>query len=1185
MPLSIGPTIGVKGEKAFRSAFQEMIAQGSRLKSEMDLLTASFSKNDTAEQRLALTSSNLTRQLQTQERTTDQANQMLVRSMDSIDKTVKLYDAQVKKVNELSQTHAEHTQILNDQIAKYGESAEWVKMAREEWAAEEAELDKANKTLGEREAAVYKQQATTEKWNEVLVTNTTRLEQLRKELVKGADYVEEFGRKSEESKRKVEKHEKALELLDKELEVQLSEYSKLQRYMVENARNRETLIKKIEEEKKVVAENKKLHDEAVKTEEKQRKEYERLVTELEKAKKAYGEDSLEAKRLNDAVEEQAKLVHQAEMNTADYAMAVNDAVLAQRDLEKELQNSTGFATMGKVMSDVGEKMADFGEKMTKYVSTPLAGLGAYAVNAAADFQDAMAKIYTIAIDSTEPMEKMHDELVQLSNDSGFDLSDLSEATYQAVSASVDAGKAVEFMGDATKLARAGFTSTTKAVDLLTTVINAYGMKASDASKISDILLKTQNDGKTVIDDLASSMGIIIPMASNYNVGLDQIAAAYATMTKQGVKTERATTFLRAVFTELEKESSDVAGILEDKTGKSFAQLMGEGKNLSDVLGILYKAVGGNNEEFQRLFGNVRATQAVASLVAEGIGEDAHAFGMFDYELERVRDSAGQVDKALEVMETPALRARKAINRLKNSAENLGETMIDMAAPAFEATVDKVRELTDGFIDMSDSSKKMIVKAGALAAAIGPVTLGIGKLMKYIGGLMLGTASWIPLIGAATAAVMGISTALAISNNEHIEAIRAENDLGLETSEQIEKMNQLQQAHKDFQVSMQERTTATLNEVAYVQELVNQYDSLVNESGKVDDSNKNLANTLLTEIASSLGLTIDDVKALIDEEGKLSTSIQQTITDYQKQAQAAVYQEELLEATRRKTEAERIEKATLEELTQVSELANETARKQSEAQREINDALAAGKPVTQDMIDKLSGATYANKQAQEQVKALRDNLAESQRETEKASEDIEFYKDKLDELNGTAKKTAETIDKEAEKAKTSIKTKGDDAVAHLKGLSTDAYSSGADVARGFANGINDYAYLSSSAASTMGANASKLLNHSVQVKSPSRVTMKTGKYFAQGFALGMEDRFPMVNAMAEKMGTMATDSLAYGSYLPEGAIGGSYSSSKTVNAPISVNVTVNGSVDDPDSFAKDIANRLTNLINRESEVFA
>ena len=42
--------------------------------------------------------------------------------------------------------------------------------------------------------------------------------------------------------------------------------------------------------------------------------------------------------------------------------------------------------------------------------------------------------------------------------------------------------------------------------------------------------------------------------------------------------------------------------------------------------------------------------------------------------------------------------------------------------------------------------------------------------------------------------------------------------------------------------------------------------------------------------------------------------------------------------------------------------------------------------------------------------------------------------------------------------------------------------------------------------------------------------------------------------------------------------------KTVNAPITLNVTVNGDVRNPDRFTQKLASNLVNLMNRESEVF-
>jgi len=1178
MPLSIGPTIGVKGEKAFRSAFQEMIAQGSRLKSEMDLLTASFSKNDTAEQRLSATTQQLAKQYQTQERTVDQANQMVVRSMDSIDRATKLYEAQKQKVEDLTKTHEEHTQILENIVNNYAETEDCVKLAREEWAAEEAELKKENKTLDEREAAVYKQQATTEKWSEVLSQNTAKLEQMRKELVKGADYVEEFGRKSEESKRSVEKHEKALEVLDSELERQLSSYSKLERYLFENARNRETLIKKIEEEKKVVSDNTKLHDEAVKTEEKQRKEYERLVKELENAKKQYGENSLEAKRLNDEVEEQARLVHEAEMNTADYATAVNNAVVAQRELEQELKNSSGFATMGKVMSDVGEKMANFGEMMSTYVTAPLAALGTYAVKSASDFEDAMAKIYTIAIDSTEPMEKMHDELIALSNETGFDLSDLGEAAYQTVSASVDAADAIEFLTQATKLARAGFTSTEKSVDILSTIMNSYGKEVYDTAYLSDLLIKTQNDGKLVVDELAHSIGTVVPMAKNYGVGIEQIAAAYATMTKQGTSAEQATTFMRALFTELEKKGKGVSKILEDETGKSFAKLMKSGWSLADVLEVLYTKTDKDSEAYQLLFKNVRSGNAAASLAAQG-------FGVLRSELDAMNNVAGQTEKALAVLETPSLRARKAVNRLKNSAEDLGETLMDIGMPAFENITDKVTELTEGFVKLQPETKRVIAKGIGLAAAIGPVATVTGKLVGYIGALMAGTGSVIPLIVGLTAGFVGMYTAAEAAAIEERHMREEQWGLSEDTKNLITDVNGLKTAHNEFKVSMQGETTELLNTSAKAQELALQYDALLDSEGNVKKGNEELADYLMTELATALGINKEDLQNLVAEHGNLSKSIQQTIADYEKEAYASIYKQELNEATERLVKSQMAEKDLVEQQDQAYANLRATAHEMQLAKDAITDAEAKGIPVTEEMYQAYDDASKNWDIAKQAVENLDGAITESRTNQQEAKKDVDTYSAALKDLAGESDETAEQIKSDAKESETSVKNAVDNSVSKMTAAKWDAYKSGENFARGYANGIDDYAYLSASAASNMGANATKLLKISQHEKSPSKITRQSGRYFGEGYALGMEDTMPLVNKMAEKMGTMATDSLAYGSYLPEGAIGGSYSSSKTVNAPISLNVTVNGSVDDPDSFAKDIANRLTNLINRESEVFA
>ena len=973
--------------------------------------------------------------------------------------------------------------------------------------------------------------------------------------------------------------------------------------LTRNAKKHELLKTEIEKQSKVVEQNTKLRDEAqaklakdYTLLEKQKELVSNLTTKYEDTKKkvealknAYGEAHPIVQGANSVLEDQKKVLTEETQKLDDMNVAIHRSgevletwetkvIQSQAELERlnrEFENTKPIKAWAEQFEDWGGKLEEFGDMMTKYVSAPLAALGTYATKAALDFEDGMAKIYTIAIDGTKPMQEMHDELMQLSAETGFGLDDLTEATYQTVSASVDAADAMEFMAQATKLARAGFTTTEKSVDVLTTIMNSYGKETYDAAYISDVLLKTQNDGKLVIDELASSLGIIIPMASNYNVGLEQIAAAYATMTKQGVPAQKATTFLRAVFTELEKETSDVAEILENKTGKSFAKLMKDGNSLSDVLRILYNEVGGDAEQFQRLFGNVRATQAVASLVTDD-------FKILDYELERVTHSAGQTDKALEVMETTSLKAKRSVAQLKNGAVALGEGILEWAMPAFEKLTSKVKDLTDKFTALSPEAVGIIAKMGAFAVALAPVAKITGVIIKYIAGLVLGTSSLIPIIGLVTAGVIGVATAIATSNQAHIDAIKAEYGLSDAMKDELAELDALKASHDEFRQSMVDKNTATLNEVAYMQELASQYDALVGKNGEVSEANKATADFILGELASALGLEVSQVKALVDENGKLSASIADNIEKYKQEAFAATLKEEIREATQRKIEAERIEADIIDQLAIATDNQRIATNEREAAQKAINDAVEAGNPVTKEMSDKLADATTKEKLATDAVWDLRAGLAEAQEQIGSASKDVDYYADRLNNLEDESKQTADQIEKDADRAKTATEGAAEGAKNATFGATKEAYNNGANLARGFANGISDYAYLSAGAASAMGANATKLLKTTLHEKSPSKLTAEIGRYFVEGFANPIKESIGDIGRLTTQLGESALNGLAFGSYMPE--YGNTYNN-KTVSAPVSINLTVNGNVDDPQSFARDIADMLANQLTRESEVFA
>lgn len=304
----------------------------------------------------------------------------------------------------------------------------------------------------------------------------------------------------------------------------------------------------------------------------------------------------------------------------------------------------------------GNLIADF----VKSAGSQLAGIAKSAVSIGSAFETSLAKVTTIADTSKLSTQQLSDQITAMSSKMGVAASDIAEATYQAISAGQDTSNAVAFAGQASKLAAAGFTSSSSAVDILTTALNAYGMSADQATHVSDVLLTTQNLGKTSVDELSASMGKVIPLAAAYGVSVENLSSGLAVMTANGIATAEATTYTKSMLNELGDSGSTVGKILQKQTGKSFAQLNAEGKSLGDVLQILYNSVGGNSTAFAGLWSSVEAGTGALSLASGGADK-------FNSVLAQMQDSAGATEAAYETM-TDTFQHK--VESLQTLAENL-----------------------------------------------------------------------------------------------------------------------------------------------------------------------------------------------------------------------------------------------------------------------------------------------------------------------------------------------------------------------------------------------------------------------------------------------------------------------------------------------------------------------------------
>ena len=432
----------------------------------------------------------------------------------------------------------------------------------------------------------------------------------------------------------------------------------------------------------------------------------------------------------------------------EYQNKLQKAKQHLEDLEKA-QKDFGTAA-AQAIKEAGAKIEEYGGKVEGVgkklmpVSGVAAATGTALTKMAWDFEDGMAKVSTIADTTEVPISDLEKQIKQLSDSTGVEAGEIAENVYNAISAGQKTGDAVNFVSKATDLARAGFAETGDALDILSTIMNAYGLEASEVDKVSNDLIMTQNLGKTTVAELSSSMGKVIPTAKSTGVNLDVLCGAYAVMTSNGVATAETTTYLNSMLNELGKQGSTAANAFAAGTehikegGLTMAEAMEQGWSLSDVLSVLDEQAAASGTSINNMFSSAEAGKA-----ANILWDNAEKF---NGAVEEIQGSTTATSDALGNLETSGHKTEVAINQIKNAGLEFGQTISAMLAPALQKLAEYIRNAKEKLDGMDDGQKQAIVTIGLIVAAIGPALVIIGKVITAVGTVATGVGSLVGFVG-------------------------------------------------------------------------------------------------------------------------------------------------------------------------------------------------------------------------------------------------------------------------------------------------------------------------------------------------------------------------------------------------------------------------------------------------------
>lgn len=581
-------------------------------------------------------------------------------------------------------------------------------------------------------------------------------------------------------------------------------------------------------------------------------------------------------------------------------------------------DSSGFK---KELDGVRADANDVATSMLKTVAAvgaAIGGLAMAAANVGAEFETSFAKVETIMDTSQMSVGDMKTAIVDMSKEMGVSASTLSETVYNAISATGDTAHAVELVGTASKLAAAGFTDTDSALGVLTTTINAYGLEASDAEAISDSLIQTQNLGVTTIDKLAGSMGKAIASASAYGIDLYNLESAYISLTKAGISTEESTTYLSSMFKELGDTGSDVGKIIKEKTGKSFSDLMREGKSLGDVMQILVDHCGGSSDALMNLWSSAEAGKASNAIVNQGLEN-------FNTNLDKVKNSAGTTAKAYGTMSETFEHKTEMI---KTGIENLAISLYERMKPALANVADAVLDFIKNFdFDAAINAVEVFigVLAGVGAAAVGLKALfAIQDIMAFVGAIKaaeggvisytattkLGTAATKIFNTVAAASPWGllaigigaVITGLTVYATLSGEGKTATDELNDRVGALRDSTNELADAQSAAAETRSKSLASVEHEISTVQKDIDELRNLTDANGHVKEGYEERA-AQLSELINSV--VPGAVSASSDEAGayyKISDSVEDLIFKKKKEMALEAMREEYTAALKGQYEA-------------------------------------------------------------------------------------------------------------------------------------------------------------------------------------------------------------------------------------------------------------------------------------------
>ncbi len=416
--------------------------------------------------------------------------------------------------------------------------------------------------------------------------------------------------------------------------------------------------------------------------------------------------------------------------------------------------SKGLKAAQTNLKKVSTSLTSIGTSMTMGITVPLIALGTAIVSISASFEQSMANAASVSGATADELERMTELAREMGSSTVYSASEAADAMYYLASAGYDVEQMAASLEPILNLAAATQSELAFTTDTVVATLNQFGLEASESERVTNVFASVIGNSQATLEKLAYSMRYVGPVANSLGYSIEETTAALGLLYNSGYQGEQAGTILRSALTGLLSPTSTMTSCLEEM-GLTYDDVNPSVLTLTEIIKNLEDA-GITTAQAVELFGT-EAGPGMMALIEQG-----------SEALEEMTAAITGTDSASEMAETQLDTLTGAIKLLKSQLEELCLQLGDILLPIITSIVsDYIYPFIQSLSNLGEEVLTNVVKFAALAAAIGPILLILGKVTGVMSTVLgiVGKLSVKSVILYGVILIVAIAVAKAFSENE------------------------------------------------------------------------------------------------------------------------------------------------------------------------------------------------------------------------------------------------------------------------------------------------------------------------------------------------------------------------------------------------------------------------------------